>query len=567
MRDSGSAPAVGRLAEDMLAVAFDASPVTATLVGVRDRDDRLPDYSEGGDAVHRSRAAELLARAEAVDPATLTSADRITVAVVRQQAIEACDQVEIRAVEYTITDGFGAAVAELLRLLPMVGITEPAHAEGYLARLAGLPAMLATLADRHRTGIAAGRLPVRPLAQAAADQLERYLASPQTDPLRRPGPPDGDGERAGYWAGFRSERDRLLRERVHPAVGRYREVLATEVVPHGRPAERPGLCWLPDGEAHYGRLVRLHTTTDRTPTQLHRTGQEVIAALAGEYVELGARVFGTGDLDQIFARLREDPALRWRDGEELLAAARDTVTRAEQAAPDWFGRLPQQRCRVEPVPDSDAPGAPPAYYMQPALDGTRPGTYFANTYRAGDRYRYTAEATAFHEAVPGHHFQRTFAQELTELPLVRRLARATAYTEGWGLYCERLADEMGLYSTDLARLGMLCLESMRAGRLVVDTGLHALGWSRQQAVDYLRSHTPMSTVEVATEVDRYIAGPGQALAYLVGRLEIQRLREAAERALGGRFDVRRFHDTVLGGGPLPLDILAQVVDAWVRAPA
>jgi uncharacterized protein (DUF885 family) len=556
----GSA-AVSELADRALAGWLDANPLSGTLVGLRERDDQLTDYSEAGQAEVAARAGAILAEAESLPAAGLSATDRVTRAVIGQQVADARDRVAVRAVEYTVTDSFGAVAADLLRLLPMVGIAEPAHAEGYLARLAGLPAVLATLAQRHRAGIAAGRLPVRTLAAAAVDQLDRYLADPAGDPLRRPEPagPAGQAEPAR----FRAERDRLLAEVVRPAFAGYRRVLAEEVVPHGRPDQRPGLCWLPEGEEHYAILVRAHTTTGRTPAELHATGRAVIERLAREYAELGERVFGVAAVAEVMAILRDDPALRWRGGAELLAAARAAVERAEQAAPGWFGRLPSQSCRVEPVPAADAPGAPPAYYLQPALDGSRPGTYFANTHRATERYRYNAEATAFHEAVPGHHFQRTIAQELTDLPLLRRLAMVTAYSEGWALYCERLADEIGLYASDLGRFGMLCLDSMRAGRLVVDTGLHALGWSRQQAVDYLLEHTPMSAVEVGTEVDRYIAVPGQALAYLVGRLEIERLRAGAEQALGDRFDVRGFHDTVLGGGPLPLGVLAEVVDGWV----
>jgi uncharacterized protein (DUF885 family) len=198
------------------------------------------------------------------------------------------------------------------------------------------------------------------------------------------------------------------------------------------------------------------------------------------------------------------------------------------------------------------------------MDGTRPGTYFANTYRAEERDRYSSESTAFHEAVPGHHFQLALAQELAELPLLRRIAPVTAYSEGWGLYAERLADEMGLYSDPVSRLGMVTKDSMRAARLVVDTGLHAMGWSRQQAVDYMAANTAMPRVDIEFEVDRYIADPGQALAYMVGRLEIQRIRARAETALGDRFDIRAFHDAVLCDGPLPLGVLDEVVQAWTN---
>jgi len=219
---------------------------------------------------------------------------------------------------------------------------------------------------------------------------------------------------------------------------------------------------------------------------------------------------------------------------------------------------------VEEVPAAAAPGAPAAYYMAPSADGSRPGTYFANTYQVTERFKHTAEVTAFHEAIPGHHFQISLALSLDDIPLLRRVNGFTAYVEGWGLYTERLAQEMGLYSGDVALLGMLSMDSLRAGRLVVDTGLHAKGWSREQAIDYLRTNSPMPLVEIEAEVDRYIAYPGQALSYMVGRLEILRMRQAAERRLGDRFDIRAFHDVVLGSGAVPLGVLDTLVGEWVE---
>jgi uncharacterized protein (DUF885 family) len=549
------------MADELLAAAFDAFPVGATVLGFRDRDDRLTDYSEAGDQAIRGRVVDIAARAEALDPGALPPADRVTRAVILQQAEAMVDRIDSYGVEFTITDLFVAPVAELMSILPMVGIAEQAHADAYLVRLGRIPEALDALADRHRAGVAAGRLPVARLVRGAIAQLDRYLANPDGDPLRKPRPPAGSGVDE---AAFEAARDGVLAEVVRPAVARYREVLATEVLPHGRPDDRAGLRWLPGGDATYARLVRMYTTTSRTPEELHRTGLEIVARLAAEYAEVGAQVFGTSDQAEIFTRLRTDPDLRWRDGDELLATARATISRAEEAAPRWFGRLPTQSCAVEAVPADEAPGAPGAYYMPPAMDGTRPGTYFANTHRAEERDRHTVEATAFHEAVPGHHFQLTLAQELTDLPMMRRLAQVTAFDEGWALYAERLADEMGLYSGPVARLGMLCEDSMRAARLVVDTGLHAMGWSRDQAVAFMVDNTAMPRVEIESEADRYIADPGQALAYMVGRLEIQRIRREAERALGDRFDIRAFHDTVLGSGPLPLGVLDEVVAAWVR---
>ncbi|MCP2329757.1 DUF885 domain-containing protein [Actinoalloteichus caeruleus] len=549
-----------QLADDLIAAMFDARPIDATLVGLRDRDDRLPDYGVAGDEDQRGRLQAILDRARELDAESLDHGDRLNRDVVIHQASGLLEHLDARAVEYTVADSFFSSTAELLIMLPRVGIADRAHADGYLARLAGLPTVLEAIAERHRSGIGAGLLPVRHLVEATVDFLDRYLAAPDDDPLRQPEPP---AEADVDLAGFRAERDRLLAEVVRPAFRRYRDVLATEVVPSGRDMDHPGLSWLPGGDAIYAGLARAHTTTSRTPEELHETGLRLIEDLKREYAEIGGRVFGTDDVTEIFERLRTDPALLWSSGEEMVTEARAAIARAEKVAPAWFNRMPAESCAVEAVPESEAPGAPIAYYMSPALDGSRPGTYFVNTHRAEERARTTSEAVAFHEAVPGHHFQIALALELTDLPLLRRLAPFNAYLEGWGLYTERLAEEMGLYSGDLDRLGMLTQDAMRAGRLVVDTGLHAKGWSRQQAIDYLRTNTAMSASEIESEVDRYITAPGQALSYMVGRLEIQRIRAAAEEALGDRFDIRAFHDTVLSDGPLPLEVLDRVVREWV----
>jgi uncharacterized protein (DUF885 family) len=339
-------------------------------------------------------------------------------------------------------------------------------------------------------------------------------------------------------------------------------VLAGEIAPHGRPDDRPGLCFLPGGDATYAALTRVHTTTDRSPEDLHRVGLDLAEQLRAQYADLGAKVFGTTDQVEIFRRLATDPGMRWRDGDELIASARAAIERAEAALPHWFGVLPDQRCEVRPVPAAEAPGAPLAYYFQPPLDGSRPGVYYANTDQAQDRNRFLSEVTAFHESVPGHHLQLALAIQRTDLPPLRRLADVNATIEGWALYAERLAEEMGLYSDDVARLGMLAMDSTRAARLVVDIGLHAKGWSREDAVTYLRENTPLSAVEIGSEVDRYIAYAGQALSYMVGRLEIDRIRAETRRRLGAGFDLRAFHDVVLGNCPLPLGVLDRVLSAW-----
>lgn len=543
------------LADELVKLTFEAQPIAATVYGIPGYDDRLGDPSAAAEQELRARAADIAARA--TEKSDVDETDTVTLAVVAQQARTFVDRIDSHLAEYTITDLFIAPASGLLTLLPMIQLTTPKHAEDYLTRLRGLPAYLEAVAERHREGVAAGRVPVEHLVQAAISHLDRYLAAPEQDSLRRPAAPE---EVAGT---FTAERDRLLTDVVHPAFAAYRQVLADEIRQHARPAEKAGLSWLPGGDEMYAALSRVHTTTDRTPDELHQTGLDLMAGVHAEFAEIGQRVFGTSDITEIFGRLRTDPELRWTSGDELIASARAAISKAEAVLPQWFGRLPSHSCRVEAVPEAEAPGAPMAYYMAPAMDGSRPGTYFANTYQPQERFRHTSEVTAFHEAVPGHHLQLAISRELTDLPLLRRIADVNAYTEGWGLYCERLAAEMGLYTGDVDRLGMLAMDAVRAGRLVVDTGMHAKGWSRAEAVDYLVDNVPMPKLEINTEIDRYIAYPGQALSYMVGRLEIQRLRQTAERALGSGFDVREFHDLVIGGGPLPLTVLDQVVTDWV----
>ncbi|OLF17054.1 DUF885 domain-containing protein [Actinophytocola xanthii] len=547
------ADTVNALADEYLELTFTADPLWATLLGLPGHDDALPDRSAEGEAAFRAGCLDIAARAEALDASTLDRDGSVTRSMLVQQARSTVDQLDSHQVEYGISNLFVSPAPELLALFPMLVLSDEDRTRAYLQRLRAVPGYLRTVAGRHREGLAAGRVPVARLVRSAVAHLDRYLAAPvEEDPAARQ-PLEGE---------LAAERGRLLADVVRPAFAEYRAALS-ELVEHGRDEERVGLCWLPDGEAMYAGLVRHHTTTDRTPEELHQTGLELIERLTEEYARIGERVFGTSDQQEVFRRMTTDPAMRWHDAEELLASAREAVARAEAELPRWFGRLAQAECKIEPVPAADAPGSPAAFYLAPSVDGARPGTYFANTYRAEERDRFTSEVMAFHEVVPGHHFQIALAQELTHLPMFRRVVTPTAYAEGWGLYTERLADEMGVYSSDLMRLGMLATDSMRAGRLVVDTGMHALGWSRERAVAYLRENTPMADLEIGDEIDRYIVYPGQALSYMVGRLELQRLRGLAEQRLGSGFDIRAFHDTVLGNGSLPLSVLDEVVGAWL----
>jgi uncharacterized protein (DUF885 family) len=314
-------------------------------------------------------------------------------------------------------------------------------------------------------------------------------------------------------------------------------------------------------------LIRQHTSLELDPEAIHHIGRtQIEEQLPEEYARIGERVFGTSDVAEIFERMRSDTAYRFRDADDILHKAEVTLARAKEAIPAWFGRLPAADCLIEKVPAILEADAPAAYYYPPSDDGSRPGTYFVNTRDPAGQSTFEAESVGFHEAIPGHHLQLAIATELDGVCDFQRLSFAhTAYVEGWALYAERLSEEMGLYTDDVDRLGMLAADSWRAGRLVVDTGMHALGWSRQQAIDYLFEHAPLSLDAIVPEIDRYIGMPGQALAYKLGQREIFRLREDAKRRMGSRFDIRGFHDVVLGSGAVTLPILGDLVEAWATA--
>lgn len=545
------------LSELALRQLLSAEPLEATLLGFREYDALLADLSveaEQGRAVER---ADLRSAALAIDPAALSAQDAVTRSVLIALTEYADDAQTAEALEYTVAAFPVAPSSILLAYVRMTVLTSPVQAEDYLSRLRQVPRYLEQAEERLSAGRTKGLLPVGHLVEMAIDQIDQYLAAPQRSLALDP--PAG-------WADAEAWQTRLaevLTSVVDPAFAAHRDHLRDEVLPSARDVDRPGLVHLPDGLSRYRALVRQHTTTDRTPEDLHATGLAVVTGVHAEFRELGQRLFGLAEPRAIFDHLQSDPSLRWETAEQIIEAAEATVRRAEAAAGEWFGRLPVAVCALEQVPELEAEGSAPAYYMPPALDGSRPGTYYTNVNRPEERTSFDVESVAFHEAVPGHHLQLSLALETDDLPMIRRLTLFTAYAEGWGLYSERLADEMGLYSSDLQRMGMLSADAWRAARLVVDTGLHAFGWTRQQAIDYMLANTPVAPIDVAAEVDRYIAMPGQALSYMTGRMEIEALRARAEERLGDRFDIRAFHDVVLAAGALPLAVLGDVVEAWL----
>ena len=536
------------------------APTWATTLGDHRYDDRLAPRDAAAIARAMIERDALLARVVAIDPATLGDGDRITAALLRDK-LEADQGLDVaRFHEWSVDSGGGSLFGELSYLVESHTVTSAGDAENLVARIRQGEALVDATIGNLTRGLDAGRVASAEKVRRAIDQLEVELGKPLSAwQLARPA-----------WAATYPRAATALVEvvtsRIAPAFIRLRDFLRDRVLPAAR-VEREGLAGLPDGAACYQATIRSHVGLAMSPDELHALGLAEIERTDRELAALGARVLGTPDLASTITRLRTDRTLYFSTGEELLAAAQAALDRAKAAVPRWFSVLPKTDCVMREIPAYEAPYSTIAYYRQPHYDGTKPGEYFVNTYRPETRPRFELEALTWHESVPGHHTQIALSQELGAMPAFRKLDGSTAYVEGWALYTERLADEMGLYSSDLDRLGQVSYDAWRASRLVVDTGLHAKGWTRAQAETFMREHTALTEVNISNEVDRYIGWPGQALAYKVGQLEMLALRAEAERALGSRFDIRAFHATVLGVGAVTLPVLRDVVRRWLRAEA
>jgi uncharacterized protein (DUF885 family) len=554
-----------QIADDYWEAQMVASPVYATFVGDHRFDDRMDEVSEEAEAAHLGEVSAIGERAAAVDPGSLTAAGRVTRGLLLSEVANLRRRVELNLAELASDQNTGAH-ADLLQIAPQTQASDADSAHRLVERYRLSGRFLDQAADRFRSGLAGGRTPAAINIERSLNQVDGYLASPlDSDPfVNLPAPQDGEGFDEDAW---RADLRAVTEEVIRPAFTRYRAVLADELQPAARSDEEPGLCHMAGGDEVYAELVKLHTSLDLTPQELHDIGlQEITEKLPAEYAEIGERAFGLSDVGEIFDRLRTDPNLRYGSGDEIMADAADALGRAKAAMGDWFGRLPVADCAITEVPEYLAADSPTAYYFPPAGDGSRPGTYYVNTHNPADKSRTEAESIGYHEAIPGHHLQLAIASELTDLPAFQRFGFGnTAYVEGWALYTERLADEMGLYGGDLDRIGMLTADAWRAGRLVVDTGLHALGWTRRQAIEFFLEHTPLDEGEVTVEIDRYIGMPGQALAYKAGQRELFRLRAKAKDELGDRFDIKGFHDAVLAQGAVTLPILGELVDDWVAS--
>ena len=564
--EAGAAAAehLSRLDGEYFQTVHSADPLTATQLGVSGFDDLLPDPSRAGSQRAAARIAQIEQALAQIDTRLLDDDGRTDHAVMSHLAAGARADLEHGLWEANASaDSYVSPQAIVFQSVPKALLANATAAEGYLRRLGGLGGYFDAVSHRYRQAMRDGRRSTRAGVRQAIEQLEGHLAKDITDDALVTVPLPDDVDQTA----IRSAIAAMVTDQVRPALRRLLECLRDEMLPSARPDEQVGIRFVPGGEDGYRAAVRKHTTTGLSPEEIHQYGLDYLTDLDQEWAELGGRVLGTSNVHEVRSRLRDDPALRFTSSAQIVTTVTDALQRAEAARGQWFPALDIPDCVVEEIDPVEATNAPLAYYRPPAAGGERPGAHCVLTAEPEQRFVYEYEALAFHESTPGHHLQIASAQRLTGLPDYRRFldAEVSGYVEGWGLYCERLADEMGLYTSDLQRLGMLSFDALRAGRLVVDTGMHHFGWSRSRAAEFLWDHTATTRANVRNEVDRYIGWPGQALAYMIGRKHIHRLRSHAEEKLGSRFDIRGFHGAVLGSGAVPLSVLDELVTTWARS--
>jgi uncharacterized protein (DUF885 family) len=551
---SDDASPVRRLADDLARRLLDADPFLGTGLGLREYDALVPDPSAAAEQALDADLAAFAARCDEVEPAD--AAERVTLAVVRATCERRRLAIAAGEIEYTVSAMPIAGPPMIFALAARTVLPDERAARDYLSRLAGLADWIDASTARLAEGRTKGRAPVGSLVDQAVDWAERTLAADVPAAFTTPAPPAGwDG--TAQWS---TERDRIVVDEVLPAVRRWCDLLV-ELRPHARSDEQAGLGALPGGDEDYLRAIAFHTTLPLTAEELHAIGLAEVERLEARALDLGARI-GPADLPAVIAAVRASASEL--DAESALAAARTAVARAEARAAEMMPPPLPEPCAVTPMPATVGESGMAPHYTRPQQDGSRPGTFWFNTLRPTAGAGWDLEAVAFHETVPGHHSQVARTQVLDDLPLLQQLT-ITVHAEGWGLYAERLAGEFGLYSDVRAEIGSVYIEMHRAARLVVDTGLHAFGWSRARAVEYVVEHVALPESFLANEIDRYIAWPGQALAYLAGQREILRLRAKAEAALGDAFDLPAFNGALLDSGSVPMPVLAGIVDDWITS--
>src|SRR5216117_262030 len=550
---------VRQLADSYLAAYFERHPDEATLDGVAGvRHDRLPDESPDATARWQAREDAWLADLRRIDRSALVGRPEWIAYGIMRASLEG--SIATRVCRYPLWNvsqanrGWLPTVAALAVAQP-VG-TEARRAQ-VLVRWRAIPGYIAGEIANQREGLRLGYSAPQGNVRLVLAQLKALLkASRERSPLYAPALRDSA-------PGFRVELGHIIETEITPAVRRYQDFLKKEYLPHARKAI--GVSANPDGFACYRASIRATTGLELSPDSLHRLGRTAVAELEAEMRGIAERGFGTRDLSALLKRLRNDHKYTFRSRDEMLAYARAALARARAATPRWFGLIPRADVVVEPYPafrERQSVGE----WLSPAEDGSRPGLFLLSTYDPKHKSRADLEPLTFHETIPGHHLQGTIALERgAAIPAIARYFWSPGFGEGWAEYAEQLADEMGLYSSDTARFGMLADITLSATLLVVDTGIHEFGWTRVQAIDYIREHTHVPLLRAEVGVDRYPVWPAQGLSYGLGRLEIRRLRAFAQQKLRDRFDIRVFHDRVLENGAVPLPMLRAAIYQWLDA--
>ena len=557
-----AAAATTKLADEFVAANLERFPEWATFSGAPGaRHDRVFDNTLEARRAWDGRIDGFQAAFNAIDRRALAGRPELLTYGYLDQAISSEVERRVCRAELWGIDHLNGWQVSLPASLSRQPVAAEVDRKAALQRMSQYGRFIEREIEVLRSGMSSGYTAPRVNVERVIGQIEGLLAAaPDKSPLMSVAGNSND-------AAFKRAIADTIGTQINPALKRYRSFLDEY---RGVARTRVGVSELPQGAACYRGLMRDNTTVDLSADEVHQLGLTMMAGIQAEMLKIGPRVMpkepaAGKSIESLVTRLRNDPAFRFRNADEILKASAAALARARAAIPKYFGRLPKADVVIQPFEPFEAPSMPPAMYRQSTLDGSRPGLYMVNLYRPDQQLRSELETIAFHEAIPGHHLQIALAYERPAAHPITQIFGATAFIEGWGLYAERLADEMGLYTSDLDRLGMLSAQAWRAARLVVDTGMHAKGWTRDQAVDYMRRNTAIAENTIQTEVDRYIIMPGQALAYMIGYREITSLRAKATAALGSRFDIRAFHDAVLGRGAVTLPMLREQIDSWVSS--
>lgn len=538
------------------------NPEFASSIGDKRYNDKISDNSVAAINDWLARERDYMTRLAAIDPTGFTPQEKISQDLLMRDLEQDEEAAQFKEWEMPVNqmDGIYATYPQLVAQLSFTTVKDY---DDWIARLHAMPRAFAQVTTNMSIGMEDHRVPPKYLLEKTLAQVNQLAnQKPEDSPLALPLKKFPSSIPAAEQTRIRTEMLDAISKEVLPAYKRFARFLQVSYIPAGR--EPPGISALPDGVAYYKFLVRRTTTTDLTPDQIHQIGVEQVQKDEAEMLAI-AKKLGFADLKSFRASLKTNPKLHPASRQALLDAYKGYLKPMQAKLPELFGTLPKAPFQVEAVPDYMEKTAPPAYYEPGTPDGSRPGKLMINLYNATDRNLYSVEAIAYHEGLPGHHLQISIAQELKGIPQFRKYEGYTAYTEGWGLYAERLGKDAGFYQDPYSDYGRLEADIWRAIRLVVDTGVHSEGWTRDQMVQYFRDHSNIDDTTIQAEVDRYIAWPSQALAYKVGQLAILAERTKAQKALGDKFNPRAFHDQVLDSGALPLDVLDERINAWIAS--